>query len=38
MRFSAKKQRVAFWLPYLLIELFYVRMPVAGRAAGRTVT
>ena len=36
------KPWVAFWLPYLLIELFYIGMPVVrtdGRAVGRcTVT
>ena len=36
--FPPKKPRVAFGLPYLLIELFYICIPVAGRAAGRTVT
>ena len=37
----AKKPRVAFGLPYLLIELFYIGMPVVrtdGRKDGRTVT
>ena len=41
MRFLAKKPRVAFGLPYLLIELFYIGMPVVrtdGRKDGRTVT
>ena len=34
------KPRVAFGLPYLLIELFYIGMPVVrtdGRAGGRSV-
>ena len=34
------KPRVAFGLPYLLIELFYIGMPVMrtdGRAVGRSV-
>ena len=34
------KPWVAFWLPYLLIELFYIGMPVVrtdGRADGRSV-
>ena len=34
MRFPAKKPRVAFGLPYLLIELFYVGIPVM-RTDGR---
>ena len=34
MRFLAKKPRVAFGLPYLLIELFYISMPVV-RTDGR---
>ena len=41
MRFLAKKPRVAFGLPYLLIELFYIGMPVVrtdGRTDGRMVT
>ena len=38
MWFPSKKPRVAFGLPYLLIELFYICIPAAGRAAGRTVT
>ena len=37
MRFPAKNPRVAFGLPYLLIELFYVGMPVV-RMGVRTVT
>ena len=35
MRFLAKKPRVAFGLPYPLIELFYIGMPVV-RTDGRT--
>ena len=34
------KPRVAFGLPYLLIELFYIGMPVMrtdGRSVGRSV-
>ena len=37
---SRKKPRVAFGLPYLLIELLYISMPVVrtdGRVDGRTV-
>ena len=37
MRFSANKTRVAFGLPYLLIELFYIDMPVV-RTGARIVT
>ena len=44
MRFPAKKPPVAFGLPNLLIELFYIGMPVVrtdglsgGRAVGRSV-
>ena len=37
MRFPAKYPLVAFGLPYLLIELFYVGMPVV-RMGVRTVT
>ena len=37
MRFPSKNPRVAFGLPYLLIELFYVGMPVV-RMGVRTVT
>ena len=39
MRFPAKYPRVPFGLPYLLIELFYIGMPVVrtdGRLVGRT--
>ena len=35
MRFPAEKTRVAFGLPYLLIELFFIGMPVV-RMDGRT--
>ena len=41
MRFLAKKPRFAFGLPYPLIELFYIGMPVVrtdGRTDGRQVT
>ena len=35
-----KQPRVSFGLPYLLIEVFYIGMPVVrtdGRSGGRTV-
>ena len=35
MRFPAKKPRVAFGLPYLLSELFYIGIPVV-RTDGQT--
>ena len=37
MRFLAKKPRVAFGLPYPLIELFYIGMPVVRTDGGRSV-
>ena len=37
MQFPAKKTRVAFGLPYLLIELLYIGIPVVQTGA-RTVT
>ena len=37
MRFPAKITSGCIWLPYLLIELFYISMPVVW-TDGRTVT
>ena len=40
MRFPLKKPRVAFGLPYLLIDLFHIGLPVVrtdGRSEGRSV-
>ena len=37
MRFPAKITSSCIWLPYLLIELFYIGMPVMW-TDGRTVT
>ena len=41
MRFPAKITSGCIWLPYLLIELFYIGMPacgVDGRAYGHVIT
>ena len=41
MRFPAKKPLVAFGLPYLLSELFYIGIPVVrtdGRTYGKVTT